>query len=42
VDKRRAVVVSVALAAVAVLGLGWKYMGRLVPKDLLDPNEAVA
>jgi len=42
VGKRQAFVVSVAFAAVAVLGLGWKYRGKLVPKQILHSDEPVA
>ena len=38
-DKKRAVIVSIALAAVAALGLGLKYRGKLLPKLHLGDSE---
>jgi len=41
-DKKRAVIVSLVLAAVAVLGLGLKYRGKLISKLYLgDSEEAI-
>ena len=41
-DKKRLVIVSIALAAVAGLGLGLKYRGKLLPKlHLHDSEEAI-
>jgi len=42
VGKRQAFVVSVAFAAVAVLGLGWKCRSKFVPKQILHSDEPVA
>lgn len=41
-DKKRAVIVSIVMAAIAALGLGLTYRGKLVSKlHLGDSEEAI-